>query len=77
MKRKPLFWILRHNEDGRVLCIDNKRRSKASGVEEIKKYKNQSNAMKRAGFTFACHAVNDGDCLDCCGRITEAMGWQR
>ena len=66
---KPLYWILRHKEDGRVLCVDGNRRSMASGIERIKKYKTEGFALRRAKFDYVCHAVHPGDGLDCCGRI--------
>lgn len=74
---KPLFWILKCKETGFVLCDDNRRRGMAAGVERIKKYKREGNALKRAGLSYVCHAVHEGDTLDCCGQITEPNGVRR
>jgi len=74
--RKPLFWILRHNDDGRFLCVDGKRRH-FSPVEMIKRYVYLGNAMKRARSKYTAHAVHEGDTLDACGVITTSGGWKR
>lgn len=67
---KPNYWILIHKHDGRVLCVDNKRRIKAADVGQIKLYKRLGDARRRAGFDFICRAVYSGETVDCTGRIT-------
>lgn len=67
--RRPLGWILRHKDDGRFLCVDNRRRDMVAGIERIKVYKREHAALRRAGYQFVCHAIHEGESIDICGRI--------
>ena len=69
---KPVFWIIKSDRFGSVLCADNKFRNLAS-VERFKVYKREGNAtskLRRLGDGHTAYALYAGDVLDCCGRIT-------
>ena len=77
MTNKPSYWILRHKDDGRVLCTDGKRRHKAACARDIKMYRTEGWALRRAKYDYSCHAVYGDDSIDCCGVIRNGEGVPR
>jgi hypothetical protein len=71
-RRKPECWILKHNEDGRILCNDGRRRAYAN-IERFKMYRHLGHAMRRAGTEYTCCAVYEGELVTRDGKIER--GW--
>jgi len=68
MKRKFLYVLLKHKEDGRILCEDGMRRTHADPYS-FKTYKRVGNAL-RCNPDYSAHHVYEGDRVDSYGRVS-------
>ena len=68
---RPLYWIIKSDRFGTILCKDGKFYGMAP-IESFKTYKREGDAANRLDKLKGCFtafALYDGDTIDCCGRI--------